>query len=131
MRWPRSGRNCTGRPYFTPDWFAAVRSVRALAALDPSVLVTGHGVPMGRPRLHNALVRLADRFEAEEIPTRGRYLGSPALADSLGTVWLPPDPFPTALARLAVPVAVGAVALFAMRRRRPSQRRAALAARGV
>ena len=68
--------------YFTPDWFAAVRSVRALAALDPSVLVTGHGIPMGRPRLHNALVRLADRFEADEIPTRGRYLGSPALADS-------------------------------------------------
>jgi glyoxylase-like metal-dependent hydrolase (beta-lactamase superfamily II) len=117
--------------YFTPDWFAAARSVRALAALDPSVLVTGHGIPMGRPRLHTALLRLADRFEADEMPARGRYLGSPALSDDHGTVWLPPDPFPRALARLAVPVALGTVALLAMRRRRPLQRRRALAARGL
>jgi glyoxylase-like metal-dependent hydrolase (beta-lactamase superfamily II) len=103
--------------YFTPDWFAAARSVRALAALDPSVLVTGHGIPMGRPRLHNALLQLADRFEADEMPARGRYLGSPALTDDRGTVWLPPDPFPRAFARVAVPVALGGVALLAMRRR--------------
>ena len=80
--------------YFTPDWFAAARSVRALAALAPSVLVSGHGIPMsGRP-LHDALFRLADRFERDEVPARGRYIGSPALSDDRGTVWLPPDPFP-------------------------------------
>src|SRR4029079_11793983 len=39
--------------YFTPDGFAAARSVRALAALAPCVLVSGHGIPMsGRP-LHD------------------------------------------------------------------------------
>jgi glyoxylase-like metal-dependent hydrolase (beta-lactamase superfamily II) len=117
--------------YFTPDWFAAARSVRAIAALDPSVLVTGHGIPMGRPRLHNALLRLADRFEADEMPARGRYLGSPALSDDRGTVWLPPDPFPRVLARMAVPVALGAVALLALRRRRPLDGGPALAARGL
>jgi hypothetical protein len=117
--------------YFTTDWFAAARSVRALAALDPSVLVTGHGIPMSRPQLHTALLRLSERFEADEMPARGRYLGSPALSDDRGTVWLPPDPFPRAMTRLAVPVALGTVALLAMRRRRPLQRRRALAARGL
>jgi glyoxylase-like metal-dependent hydrolase (beta-lactamase superfamily II) len=117
--------------YFTPDWFAAARSVRALAAIDPSVLISGHGIPMSGPRLHKALLRLADRFEADEIPAHGRYLGSPALADDRGTVWLPPDPFPRAFARMAVPVALGAVALLAMRRRRPHHRRSALAGRAI
>jgi glyoxylase-like metal-dependent hydrolase (beta-lactamase superfamily II) len=117
--------------YFTPDWFAAARSVRALAAVEPSVLISGHGIPMSGPRLHKALLRLADRFEADEIPAHGRYLGSPALADDRGTVWLPPDPFPRAFARMAVPIALGAVALLAMRRRRPHHRRSALAGRGI
>jgi glyoxylase-like metal-dependent hydrolase (beta-lactamase superfamily II) len=117
--------------YFTPDWLAAARSVRALAALNPAVLVTGHGIPMDGPHLQNALLRLADRFEADEMPARGRYLGSPALADDRGTVWLPPDPLPKALARVAVPVALGAVALLAMRRRRPTHRRRALAGRSM
>jgi glyoxylase-like metal-dependent hydrolase (beta-lactamase superfamily II) len=113
--------------YFTPDWFAAARSVRALAALAPCVLVSGHGIPMsGRP-LHDALFRLADRFERDEVPARGRYVGVPALSDDRGTVWLPPDPFPAVLARVAVPVALGAAALLAVRRRRTPRQRHVLA----
>jgi len=104
--------------YFTPDWFAAARSVRALAALQPSVLVSGHGIPMAGPGLHTAVARLADRFERDEVPARGRYVGSPALTDDRGTVWLPPDPFPRVLARVAVPIVVAATAFLAARNRR-------------
>jgi glyoxylase-like metal-dependent hydrolase (beta-lactamase superfamily II) len=117
--------------YFTPDWFAAARSVRALAALNPSVLVSGHGIPMGGPRLHDGLVRLADGFELQEVPAHGRYVGSPALADDRGTVWLPPDPLPGVLARAAVPVALGAAALLAWRARRTPGRTYTLASRSI
>jgi glyoxylase-like metal-dependent hydrolase (beta-lactamase superfamily II) len=118
--------------YFTPDWVTAGRSVRALAALQPPVLVSGHGVPMRGPRLHDALARLAYRFELDEVPARGRYVGSPALTDDRGTVWLPPDPLPRVLARTVLPLAVGVAALVAVRfRRMPERRRHALASPSI
>ena len=36
--------------YFTPDWSAAKSSVQRLAALEPDVVVTGHGRAMRGPR---------------------------------------------------------------------------------
>ena len=117
--------------YFTPDWFGAARSVRALTALDPSVLFSGHGIPMGGARLHQALLRLAARFELDEIPARGRYVGSPALTDDRGLVRVPPDPLPGVLARTVLPLALGAAALVAVRYRRTPPRRQALAGRAI
>jgi glyoxylase-like metal-dependent hydrolase (beta-lactamase superfamily II) len=117
--------------YFTPDWFGAAGSVRALTALDPSVLVSGHGIPMRGARLRDALLRLADRFELDEIPARGRYVGSPALTDDRGVVWVPPDPLPGVLARTALPLALGAAALVAVRYRRRPPRRHALEGRAI
>jgi glyoxylase-like metal-dependent hydrolase (beta-lactamase superfamily II) len=111
--------------YFTPDWHAAARSVRALAALEPTLLVTGHGVPMEGAKLHRALMMLADRFEELEVPSRGRYVVSPAVSDERGTVWVPPDPLPGVLARAAVPIALGAAAAMVAFRSRGRTTRAA------
>lgn len=58
--------------YFTPDWVGAARSVRQLAALEPELLVTGHGRAMAGPPMRDALRRLADGFEAIAPPSRLR-----------------------------------------------------------
>ena len=54
--------------YFTPDWDSAGRSVRALAALRPDIVVTGHGQAMRGPQMQAALEDLAARFEDVAIP---------------------------------------------------------------
>ncbi|WP_279478913.1 MBL fold metallo-hydrolase [Aureimonas sp. SK2] len=58
--------------YFTPDWNSAARSVRLLAALEPDLLVTGHGRAVAGPAMRGALRRLADGFEAIAPPERLR-----------------------------------------------------------
>ncbi|MEO3434515.1 MBL fold metallo-hydrolase [Inquilinus sp. CAU 1745] len=54
--------------YFTPDWTAAAASVRRLAALDPDLLVTGHGRAMAGPVMLETLHRLAEHFEEIALP---------------------------------------------------------------
>jgi glyoxylase-like metal-dependent hydrolase (beta-lactamase superfamily II) len=54
--------------YYTPDWVAAAASVRKLAALEPELVITGHGRPMLGPSMRAALHRLADRFEHIAVP---------------------------------------------------------------
>lgn len=48
--------------YFTPDWEAAGNSVRRLAALEPALVITGHGRAMQGPEMLSALHQLADGF---------------------------------------------------------------------
>jgi glyoxylase-like metal-dependent hydrolase (beta-lactamase superfamily II) len=105
--------------YYTPDWRAAEESVQTLAALDPEVAVTGHGIPMRGVRLTRELRDLADHFRSRAMPIRGRYVREPAVADRSGVVYVPPavpDPVGRAVAGVAV-VAVAAIALGAVRRR--------------
>ena len=54
--------------YFTPDWAAAERSARQLAALEPELIVTGHGRAMSGPEMRAALHQLADDFEHIAVP---------------------------------------------------------------
>jgi len=54
--------------YFTPDWIAAAASARTLAALEPELLVTGHGRAVAGHRLRAALHELADGFESIAPP---------------------------------------------------------------
>lgn len=49
--------------YFTPDWDAARASVERLAALDPDLVVTGHGRAMGGAAMRDALHLLARDFD--------------------------------------------------------------------
>jgi glyoxylase-like metal-dependent hydrolase (beta-lactamase superfamily II) len=54
--------------YFTPDWQAAHRSVQQLAALNPDLVVTGHGPALQGAEMSRALHQLADEFEAIAMP---------------------------------------------------------------
>jgi glyoxylase-like metal-dependent hydrolase (beta-lactamase superfamily II) len=67
--------------YFTPDWTAAGNSVRTLAALDPEMVVTGHGRAMHGREMLGALRALARDFERIAVPEDGRYVTAPARAE--------------------------------------------------
>ncbi len=104
--------------YFTPDWDASRASVEQLAALDPSVAVTGHGLPMSGPPLTRALQTLARDFDRVARPAHGRYVHEPARMDDSGVRSLPPavpDTTPLALVGGAL---VAGVLLGSVRRDR-------------
>src|SRR5687768_17891967 len=63
---------------YTTLFRSAEESVMELAALEPEVAVTGHGVAMRGPRLTRDLQDLADNFRQRAVPTRGRYVKQPA-----------------------------------------------------
>ncbi|MDF2799697.1 MAG: beta-lactamase domain protein, partial [Devosia sp.] len=54
--------------YFTPDWIAAEQSVRMLAALEPELVVTGHGRAMSGSEMRGALHQLAGNFREIAVP---------------------------------------------------------------
>lgn len=105
--------------YFTTDWLAAEESVDELVALHPTVAVTGHGVSMRGERLEHELQELAAHFRERAVPSRGRYVRQPALADRSGVTFVPP-PVPDIVGRTVAGVAaaaLAAVAVAAVRRR--------------
>jgi glyoxylase-like metal-dependent hydrolase (beta-lactamase superfamily II) len=59
--------------YFTPDWISARESVRKLAALEPELVVTGHGRPMRGEKMRHALRQLGRDFDDIAVPKHGRY----------------------------------------------------------
>jgi glyoxylase-like metal-dependent hydrolase (beta-lactamase superfamily II) len=106
--------------YFTADWSASRRSVERLAALAPELAATGHGIPLRGPELAQELRELADRFDAEEVPAHGRYVGRPAITDEQGIVSLPPEvtyKLSTLLMGAAALVIASAAASSLLRRR--------------
>ena len=60
--------------YFTPAWGAARPSVETLAALEPELVVTGHGPALQGPALREALHTLARDFDRIAVPKHGRYV---------------------------------------------------------
>jgi glyoxylase-like metal-dependent hydrolase (beta-lactamase superfamily II) len=93
--------------YNTPDWTSSRESMGRLAALAPSILVSGHGLPMSGAAMRERLYVLAEHFDTIERPRFGRYATQPAIADHSGVVLLPRDPLPKVLA------GVGAIAATA------------------
>lgn len=67
--------------YFTVEWDKAKDSVARLAALEPELVITGHGEPMKGAEMRAALHRLADEFDSIAIPRQGIYLENPARAE--------------------------------------------------
>ncbi|MDT7951736.1 MAG: MBL fold metallo-hydrolase [Acetobacteraceae bacterium] len=74
--------------YFTHDWQAAERSVRELAALEPEVVVTGHGRALHGPAMRDALRTLARDFQTLAVPQAGRYVDDPQRAQD-GSAYKP------------------------------------------
>ena len=58
--------------YFTPDWASAEASVKALAALEPELAVTGHGRAVKGHEMRAALHRLAENFREIALPAHER-----------------------------------------------------------
>lgn len=56
--------------YYTFDWDSAWASVQRLAALEPELVVTGHGPAMRGLEMREALHTLADNFERIAIPAK-------------------------------------------------------------
>ena len=63
--------------YFTPDWESAAASVRKLAALQPELVITGHGRALQGPQMREALDALARDFEKVAVPAHGIYVDAP------------------------------------------------------
>lgn len=97
--------------YYTPDWVSARRSVEALAALEPEVAATGHGVPLRGPEMRRELHRLAQEFDALAVPRSGRYVNAPAVADRNGVVSVPPT---TSLLQDRLVLGLGAAVLLGL-----------------
>src|SRR4051794_2923034 len=93
--------------YFTPDWNAAREAVRHLAALNPEVVATGHGVPLRGERMRQELHQLASNFDTVARPVRGRYVDEPALAGIGGVFSVPP------MTTLQKGIMIGGAALIA------------------
>ena len=60
--------------YLTTDWDAARDSVKKLEALQPELVISGHGTAMGGPDLSKGLKYLAENFDKAAIPEHGRYV---------------------------------------------------------
>lgn len=66
--------------YYTQDWDAARASVERLAALEPEIVISGHGPAMQGPEMRDALNQLARDFDALAVPEDGKYVRDPAVA---------------------------------------------------
>ena len=58
--------------YFTSDWDRARASARTLAALEPALILAGHGAPLSGAAMRAGLHRLARDFDALAVPRNGR-----------------------------------------------------------
>ena len=68
-------REVNGPPrYFTSDWIAAEETVRRLAALEPEIVVSGHGQYMEGEELKAGLRKLVSEFGEIALPDHGKYV---------------------------------------------------------
>ncbi len=85
-------KKLSGPPsYFTYDWEAADESVKKLVLLAPEVVATGHGRPMYGKEMRKELHNLHDHFQELAVPSHGRYVKEPAVADVNGILYIPPQ----------------------------------------
>jgi hypothetical protein len=103
-------------PPFTFDWETARESIEKLADLEPKVVAAGHGLPIAGDRVASELRSFIECFTP---PRRGRYVGSPPVADEEGVEELPPS-VPDPYARRFAGAAIALAAILAIARwRRP------------
>ncbi len=73
----------------TPDWASSRVSVEKLAALEPELVISGHGQAMGGAEMRQALHTLAEQFDTIAVPKQGRYVHEAARANESGTTYVP------------------------------------------
>jgi len=109
---------CGPPKYFTPDWGAAARSVKALAALEPNVIATGHGRTMYGDEARKQLHKLAKEFWQRGIPATGRYVKEAAIFDVDGNPTYIPKPKGTMWKKVAVAAALFAIGYIISKQRK-------------
>lgn len=67
---------CGPPVYLTTDWDAAYDSVKRLDALDPQVVVPGHGTAMHGEDLKKGLDNLIRNWKEEALPSHGKWVAS-------------------------------------------------------
>ncbi len=72
--------------YFTHDWQAAKASVEMLAALEPELVITGHGRAIRGAEMRETLHALARDFDRIAVPQGGHFVTHPARAED-GTAY--------------------------------------------
>jgi glyoxylase-like metal-dependent hydrolase (beta-lactamase superfamily II) len=78
-----------GPPQFiTQDWVQSKASVQRLAALEPELVVTGHGHAMRGTEMRAALRTLAREFDDVAVPKHGQYVSHPAKPEA-GSAYIP------------------------------------------
>lgn len=83
-------KTVSGPPkYFTTDWALARQSVKDLMKLEPEIVATGHGKPMQGSEVRRLLHKLSERFYELAVPSSGRYIDEPAVADATGVIYIP------------------------------------------
>ncbi|GGK68696.1 MBL fold metallo-hydrolase [Rufibacter glacialis] len=60
--------------YLTTDWTAAWESVKKLAALNPDLIIPGHGKYMAGEELRQGLQKLVQEFDTIAIPKHGKFV---------------------------------------------------------
>jgi len=80
---------CGPPRYFTYDWVQARQSVKDLMKLEPEVVATGHGKPMHGSEVRRSLHKLSEKFYEVAVPSSGRYVDDPAVADATGIIYVP------------------------------------------
>ncbi|HVG41314.1 MAG TPA: MBL fold metallo-hydrolase [Chitinophagaceae bacterium] len=60
--------------YLTTDWQAAFESVKALQALNPQIMIPGHGTAMEGEELQEGLRKLVANFEELAVPDHGKFV---------------------------------------------------------
>jgi glyoxylase-like metal-dependent hydrolase (beta-lactamase superfamily II) len=65
---------CGPPVYLTTNWHAAYDSVKKLAALNPQIVVPGHGTAMEGEELTEGLKTLVEEFNTVAVPEHGRFV---------------------------------------------------------
>ena len=74
--------------YFTQDWQSAKTSAQSLTALEPELVITGHGPALRGGEMRRALSTLARDFDRVAVPENGQYVEHPTHAAD-GTAYEP------------------------------------------
>lgn len=109
---------CGPPKYFTPDWGAAARSVKELAALEPNVIATGHGHAMYGDVARKELHKLAREFWKLGIPATGRYVKEAATFNADGIPTHIPSRKGILLKKMAVAAALFAIGYIISKQRK-------------
>lgn len=67
--------------YLTQDWHASKTSVERLAALEPELVISGHGPALQGGEMRRALHTLTQDFDDVAVPRDGQYTHNPTEAE--------------------------------------------------